>query len=63
MRQYVKTVAESVKRAADEVGLPVLEIPGELAYIDIIVNVMNRTKESEFISLFCLVRATRPRMR
>lgn len=39
--QYVKTVAESVKRAADEVGLPVLEIPGELAYIDIIVNVMN----------------------
>ena len=36
--QYVKTVAESVKRAADEVGLPVLEIPGELAYIDIIVD-------------------------
>ena len=26
--QYVETVAESVKRAADEVGLPVLEIPG-----------------------------------
>lgn len=25
--QYVETVAESVKRAADEVGLPVLEIP------------------------------------
>ena len=45
--QYVKTVAESVKRAADEVGLPVLEIPGELAYIDIIVNVMNLIFEEE----------------
>ncbi len=45
--QYVECVAESVKRAADEVGLPVLEIPGELAYIDIIVNVMNLIFEEE----------------
>ena len=45
--QDVKTVAERVTRAADVVDLPVLEIPGELAYIDIIVNVMNLIFEEE----------------
>lgn len=45
--QYVECIAESVKEAADEVGLPVLEIPGELSYIDIMVNVMNLIFEEE----------------
>ena len=45
--QYVECIAESVKMTADEVGLPVLEIPGELSYIDIMVNVMNLIFEEE----------------
>lgn len=45
--QYVEKIAESVRQAADEAGLPLLEIPGELPYIDIIVNVMNLIFEEE----------------
>ena len=30
-----------VREEADEVGLPILELPEALPYIDIIVNVMN----------------------
>ncbi|MCI9568760.1 MAG: PucR family transcriptional regulator [Lachnospiraceae bacterium] len=39
--KYVDCISERVKRTADECGLPVFEIPFHIAYIDIIVSVMN----------------------
>lgn len=39
--QYVSEIAESVKRTADECGLPILEIPFEKTYIDMIISIMN----------------------
>lgn len=45
--QYVRTLADSVKAAADRLGLPLIEIPYHLAYIDILVSVMNRLMEDK----------------
>ena len=44
---YVACISERVREAADEVGLPILELPEALPYIDIIVNVMNLIFEEE----------------
>ena len=44
---YVACISERVREEADEVGLPILELPEALPYIDIIVNVMNLIFEEE----------------
>lgn len=45
--KYVDAIPELVKKTADTYGLPLLEIPFHMAYIDIIVNVMNLIFEEE----------------
>jgi len=44
---YVACISERVREEADKVGLPILELPEALPYIDIIVNVMNLIFEEE----------------
>ena len=44
---YVACISDRVREEADEVGLPILELPEALPYIDIIVNVMNLIFEEE----------------
>ncbi|MCI8453243.1 MAG: PucR family transcriptional regulator [Lachnospiraceae bacterium] len=45
--KYVDELPQRVKDTADECGLPLLEIPFEMAYIDVIVHVMNLIFEDE----------------
>lgn len=45
--QYVNRISENVKKTADECGIPLLEIPFSMPYIDIIINVMNKIFEEE----------------
>ena len=45
--EYVSTISESLKKTADECSLPLLEIPGYVTYIDLIVQVMNLLFEEE----------------
>lgn len=45
--KYVNEIPEEVRKAADVCGLPLLEIPFHVAYIDIMVNVMNLIFEEE----------------
>ena len=45
--QYVDRLSENVKKAADECGIPLLEIPFAMPYIDIIIHVMNQIFEEE----------------
>lgn len=37
---YIQTISDSVKETADRVGLPLLEIPMETPYTDLIMNIM-----------------------
>ncbi len=39
--KYVDQISDQVRKTADECGLPLLEIPFDMTYIDIIVSVMN----------------------
>lgn len=43
--QYIGPIADSVKDAADRCGLPLITIPYQLTYIDILVGVMIRLME------------------
>jgi purine catabolism regulator len=45
--KYIDELPKSVKDTADACGLPLLEIPFKMAYIDVIVNVMNLIFEDE----------------
>ncbi len=45
--QYVKSISERVREKADQHGLPLLQIPYEMTYIDIIVAVMNQILEEK----------------
>lgn len=45
--KYINSIPESVRNTADECGLPLLEIPFHLTYIDLIINVMNLIFEEE----------------
>lgn len=49
--KYVASLAEGVRKTADECGLPLLEIPFELPYIDIMINVMSVLMEEEGTSV------------
>lgn len=48
--QYVDDISEAVRNTADRVGLPLLEIPFQTPYIDLLVNAMNLIFEEENIS-------------
>ena len=39
--QYVDEISEVVKETANRCGLPLLEIPFQIPYIDLLMNVMN----------------------
>lgn len=45
--QYVNVVSEQVKETADRCSLPLLEIPFQTPYIDLLMNVMNLIFEEE----------------
>lgn len=45
--QYVNVISERVKETADRCSLPLLEIPFETPYIDLLMNVMNLIFEEE----------------
>lgn len=45
--QYVSRISDKVKETADRCGLPILEIPFEKTYIDMIVSIMNLIFEEE----------------
>lgn len=45
--QYVDEISETVKKTADHCGLPILEIPFHLPYIDLLINIMNLLFEEE----------------
>ena len=49
--KYVASLTEGVRKTADECGLPLLEIPFELPYIDIMINVMSVLMEEEGTSV------------
>lgn len=45
--RYVSRISERVKETADQYGLPLLEIPFEKTYIDLIMSIMNLIFEEE----------------
>lgn len=45
--QYVDEISEVVKETANRCGLPLLEIPFQIPYIDLLMNVMNLIFEEE----------------
>ncbi len=45
--EYVESLSELVCQKADQCGLPLLEIPWNVTYIDLIVPIMNRLFEEE----------------
>jgi len=45
--QYVNVISERVKETADKCSLPLLEIPFQTPYIDLLINVMNLIFEEE----------------
>ena len=45
--EYVSVIPESVKEMANKHGLPLLEIPHHVTYIDLIIQVMNLIFEEE----------------
>ncbi|MBQ7795614.1 MAG: PucR family transcriptional regulator ligand-binding domain-containing protein [Lachnospiraceae bacterium] len=45
--EYVAEIPESVRETAESCGLPLLEIPYHVTYIDLIINIMNLIFEEE----------------
>jgi len=45
--QYVKDISEELKQTADECGLPLIKIPYDVPYIDIIMTIMTSILEEK----------------
>lgn len=45
--QYIERIPESVKMTANQCGLPLMEIPFQTSYIDLLINVMSLIFEEE----------------
>lgn len=45
--QYIDVISDKVKETADACGLPLLEIPFQIPYIDLLINIMNLIFEEE----------------